>query len=77
MVTVEDDLGQGLVSDALSQHGAAVEGDLLLLVAPAQREHYLRSGANVLHGRGPGPDLSPQHVVENLRSILLSLKTDP
>ena len=53
-----------------------VEGDLLLLVAPAQGEHDLGRGADVLHSRGPRPDLSPQHVVEYLRSILLALKTD-
>ena len=33
VVGVKQDLGQRLVADTLAEHGAAVQGDLLLLVA--------------------------------------------
>ena len=73
MFWVENDLGEGLVSDALPQHGATVEGDLLVLVSPAESEDDLRAGADVLHGWGPRSDLSPQHVVEDLSGVFLAL----
>ena len=71
---MKDDLGEGLISDALPEHGPAVEGDLLLLVSPAQGQHDIRGGADVLHSRRAGPDLSSQHIIKNLRSIFLALK---
>ena len=72
---VENYLGEGLVADALPEHSAAVEGDLLVLVAAAEREHDVGRGADVLHCRGPGADLSSQHVVKYLSSIFFTLKT--
>jgi hypothetical protein len=43
----------------------------------AEGEDDLWLGADVLHGRGSSPDLSPQNVVEDVDGILLALEVDP
>ena len=76
VVAVEDDLGQGLVPDALLQHSSTVESNLLVFVSSAQCEDDLWRGADVLHCGGPGAYLSPQNIVKDLGCVLLTLKQD-
>lgn len=77
VLRVQHDLSQRLVPRTLAQHGPAVERDLLVLVARHQREQDLHLRDDVLHRGRPRPDLSPQHIVEHLRHVLLALEVDP
>lgn len=76
LLRVQHDLGQGLVAGALAQHRAAIEGDLLVLVAGDQREENFRFCADIFDGRWSGADLSSKYIVEHLRHVLLSLEVN-
>jgi hypothetical protein len=43
----------------------------------AKSEKDIRLGTNVLDGRGPGSDLPPEDVVEDVYGVLLPLEVDP
>lgn len=74
LLGVQHDFRQSFIASALAQHCAAIEGDLLVLIASHQREENLRFCADVFDGRWAGADLSSKYIVEHLRDILLALE---
>lgn len=73
---VEDDLGEGLVAQALAQDETAVESHFRVLVALEQCNQQLFAGAQVFDGRKARANLPPQEVVEDLCDIFFGFELE-
>lgn len=73
---IQHDLRERLIACTFAQHRAAVERNLLMLIARHQRKEDLRLCADMLDGGRSCADLSSKYIVEYLRHILLALEVD-